>query len=111
MLLFRTGLDAIEAKWPQERWNLCQRLERVRERLGEHVSPRYLSCGLQSRSKCYQLESEARGILKQQHHTTEWTVATKLGASEFYFVPTLFCNHWSKLYAYPESCARRQVIP
>ena len=101
MLLFRTGLDAIEAKWPQERWNLCQRFEQVRERL--HVSPRYLYCGLQSRSKCYQLESEARGILKQQHHTTEWRVATKLGASEFWFVPTQFYNHWSKLYAYRKS--------
>ena len=103
MLLFRTGLDAIEAKWPQERWNLCQRFEQVRECLGEPVSPRYLYCGLQSRSKCYPLESEARGILKQQHHTTEWRVATKLAAFEFWFVPTLFCNHWSKLYAYPGS--------
>jgi|HubBroStandDraft_4_1064222.scaffolds.fasta_scaffold51726_2 hypothetical protein len=45
-LLFRTGSEANEAKWPQERWNLYQRFEQVRERLGEHLSPRYLSCGV-----------------------------------------------------------------
>jgi hypothetical protein len=52
--------------------------------------------------KCYQLETEARGILKQQYYITKARLAMQPGSSEFWFLPTPLCTNGS-LYTRSES--------